>query len=67
LNDKNEIKTQRPPQKAFRLSDEGRELLVALSRRLGVNQTAVIELAIRDKAKAENIRPDSSQEQQAAV
>jgi DNA-binding PadR family transcriptional regulator len=47
---------KRPAQKAFRLSDEGRSLLAALAQRLGVTETAVVELAIREKAKQEGLR-----------
>ena len=46
---------KRPPQKAFRLSEEDQDILEALSRHLGVNQTSVIKLALRDKAKAEGV------------
>lgn len=61
--------TTRPKQTAFRLSVEGKGLLSALARHLGVSQTAVIELAIRDKAKAEGIRagaPHETREEAAA-
>ncbi len=57
----------RPKQKAFRLSDEGQELLSLLSDRLGVNQTAVIELAIRDKAKAEGVTTQRAERQPVAA
>jgi len=42
--------------RTFRISAEGLRLLAALSAHLGVSQNAVIELAIRDKAKAEGIK-----------
>lgn len=41
--------------KAFRLSDGGEALLVELSERLGIKQTAVVELAIRRMAAAEGL------------
>jgi len=42
--------------RSFRLSGEGLRLLAAISAHLGVSQNAVIELAIRDKAKAEGVK-----------
>jgi predicted transcriptional regulator len=46
---------KRKTPKAFRLSDDGEELLTELARRLGVKQTAVIELALRRMASAEGV------------
>jgi hypothetical protein len=40
---------------SFRLSPDGRRLLGALARRLGVSRTAVLEVLIREKAKQEGI------------
>ena len=43
-------------QRSIRLSEEARRLLALLSERLGLNQTAVIELAIRRLAEREGIK-----------
>ncbi len=43
-----------------RLSAEARRLLDALSMRLGVSHTAVIELAIREKAQREDVNTKES-------
>ena len=40
---------------SLRLSDEGREILADLSQYYGITQTAVLELAIREKAKREGV------------
>jgi hypothetical protein len=39
----------------FRLSETARSLLVTLSKKLGVSMTAVLEFAIRQRAKEEGI------------
>jgi len=44
----------------IRLSAEARRLLDALSARLGVSHTAVIELAIREKAQREDVKAKES-------
>ena len=41
---------------SLRLSPEAKRLLAALAERLGVSQSAVIELAIREKADREGVR-----------
>jgi len=41
---------------SFRLSPEAKRLLAELSNKLGISQTAVLEILIREKAKAENIQ-----------
>lgn len=46
---------KRPAQKAFRMSDDGRELLAQLADRLGLKETGVVELAIRRLAQAEGV------------
>lgn len=48
---------------AFRLSERGRALLVALAEKHGVNQTAVVEMAIREKADRDsvNVAPVTNQ------
>lgn len=43
---------------SLRLSDQARELLVKLKKKLGINQTSVLELAIRRLAEAEGIKTD---------
>jgi len=50
---------------AFRLSEKGRALLLALAEKHGVNQTSVIEMAIREKADRDNVQAstDAKQEQ----
>lgn len=40
---------------SFRLSDDARRMIIALAEKLGISRTAVIEIAIRDKAKAEKL------------
>ena len=42
-------------QKNLYLSSQGRELLAALSLHLGISETAVVELLIREKAAKENV------------
>ncbi len=51
---------KRPAQKAFRMSDDGRELLAQLADRLGLKETGVVELAIRRLAQAEGVGASSS-------
>jgi hypothetical protein len=47
----------KPKQQAnFRLSDEAHRLLVMLTKKLGVSQTAIIELALRRLADDEKIK-----------
>lgn len=38
---------------SIRLSSDAKRLLVLLAQRLGISQTAVLELAIREKARRE--------------
>lgn len=40
---------------SIRLSPEGQRLRALLAHKLGISQTAVIELALRDKAKHEHL------------
>ena len=42
-------------QKNLYLSDQARQLLAIFSRNMGISETAVIELLIREKAAKENI------------
>lgn len=39
-----------------RLTEEARLLLQALARKSGVSQTAIMEMAIREKAKREGVK-----------
>jgi len=41
---------------SIRISSEAKELLLKLAQHLGISQTAVLELAIRQLAKQENVR-----------
>jgi predicted transcriptional regulator len=41
---------------SIRLSDDAKRLITELSRKLGISQTAIIELAIREKAKREGLK-----------
>jgi hypothetical protein len=41
----------------IRLSDEGRRLRTRLSKTMGIDETAVIEIAIRELAAAKGIKP----------
>jgi hypothetical protein len=54
---------RRGKQKNLRLSDEGESLLVALASSLGVNQTAVMEMAIRRMARAEGVTVEKGAEE----
>jgi predicted transcriptional regulator len=40
----------------YRLTDDARRMLVAMAERLGISQSAVLELAIREKAKREGVK-----------
>jgi hypothetical protein len=51
---------------AFRLSHKGKLLLSALAEKLGVNQTAVVEMAIRQMADKERIEVRESHKEIAA-
>ena len=41
---------------SLRLSPEAKRLLALLAQTLGISQTAVMEIAIRDKAKREGVK-----------
>jgi len=41
---------------SVRLSEDAQRLIHLLSQKLGISQTAIIELAIREKAKREKIK-----------
>ena len=43
------------PSTSHRLSEEARRLLALLAEKLSISQTAILELAIREKAKREDI------------
>jgi hypothetical protein len=42
-------------QKNLYLSSQGRKLLATLALRMGISETAVVELLLREKAARENI------------
>lgn len=42
---------------AIRLTPEAKRLLAELVKKLGVTQTAIVEMAIRKFAEQENIKP----------
>ncbi len=50
--------------KNFRLSGEGVRLLEQLAEGLGVSQTSVIEIAIREKAKKEKMGSRNAEKNQ---
>ncbi len=56
-----ETQPKRKTPKAFRLTEDGETLLAALAKRLGVKQTAVVEMAIRRMAEAEGVRAEQGQ------
>jgi hypothetical protein len=41
----------------YRISEEGKELMKLLTQDLGVNQTSVLEIAIRELAVKRGVRP----------
>jgi hypothetical protein len=41
---------------SIRLSEDAKRLIVLMSEKLGISQTAIIELAIREKANREKIK-----------
>lgn len=41
---------------SIRLSDDAKRLITLMSEKLGISQTAIIELAIREKAKREGVK-----------
>lgn len=46
-------RTQTPT--SVRLSPEGKRLLIALAKHMGLSQTGVIETLVRDKARQEKL------------
>lgn len=40
---------------SFRLSQKAKRLIRALAKRMGVSQTAVLEILVREKAKREGV------------
>jgi len=44
------------PQTNVRLSDEARDALNALAKRLGVSASAVVEMLVRDRARKEGLK-----------
>ena len=53
--DNNNTQGARKNLKSFRISVKGERLLLILSEHIGVNQTSIIEMAIREMAKREGI------------
>jgi len=47
---------------AFRLSEKAKLLLSALAEKLGVNQTSVIEMAIRQIAEREKVEANDKKD-----
>ncbi len=43
---------------SYRLSDEGKQLLRLLAQKLGVSETAVLEMAVRKLAEREEVREE---------
>ncbi len=41
---------------SVRLSDDAKRLIKLMAAKLGISQTAVIELAIREKARREGVK-----------
>jgi hypothetical protein len=41
---------------SLRMTEEGKRLLELLAEKLGISQAAVLELAIRDMAKKEEVK-----------
>lgn len=41
---------------SYRISDDGKQFIKLLSQRLGINETSVIELAIRELAERKGIQ-----------
>ncbi|NDJ59819.1 MAG: ribbon-helix-helix protein, CopG family [Chloroflexi bacterium] len=41
---------------SYSLSEEAKRLLALLAEKLGVSQTAVLEILIREKAKQEDVK-----------
>lgn len=56
MKEKRKIKT------SFSLSVECKRLIVLLSERLGISQTSVIEMLVREKSRRESIDAESAQD-----
>ncbi len=41
---------------SYRISEEGKQLLKLLARRLGVSETAVLEMSIREMAEKKGVK-----------
>lgn len=41
---------------SYRLSDEGKQLLKLLAQKFGVNETAILEIAVRKLAEVEGVK-----------
>ncbi|NBW19655.1 MAG: hypothetical protein EBR82_67950 [Caulobacteraceae bacterium] len=53
--DNNNTQGARKNPKSFRISVKGERLLLILSEHIGVNQTSIIEMAIREMAERKGI------------
>jgi hypothetical protein len=51
----------------FRLSERAIALLEALAEKHGVNNTAIVEMAIREKAEREKVEPKAKKDDSQAV
>lgn len=45
----------------YRISEEGKNLMMLLTKKIGVNQTAVLEIAIRELAEKKGVREEQEQ------
>ena len=41
---------------SYRISEEGKQIIGLLARRLGVNETSVVEMAVREMAEKRGIK-----------
>ena len=41
---------------SYRISEEGKQLIRLLARRLGVNETSVVEMAVREMAEKRGVK-----------
>ena len=43
---------------SYRISEEGKQLLRLLAKKLGVNETSVIEMAVREMAEKRGVKSE---------
>jgi len=41
---------------SYRISEEGKQLIKALAQRLGVSETAIVEMAVREMAEKRGVK-----------